>query len=396
MPGMTTAHAEQGPEVIEDVFDGRSTGVEVEQDKGPDAPESPDETLIADPWDPAKIRVVTSQFSLRNILDLIDEGSVELAPDFQRGKVWNLNQKSRLVESLLLQIPLPAFYFAEDNYGAFRVVDGLQRLSTLHDYVRKTADGFRLKGMEYLKSEEGKLFSDLPLQWQRRINNAQLTVNVIDPATPSGVMYDIFKRINTGGTPLNAQEIRHCMSRSRSRNILKTMTSMPEFDAATNGLGGHIRMNDREVALRFAAFWLYGVEGYQQRPAMDKFLERATGALDDAHAVPDHQVELLYTAFRTAMTNARLLFGEHTFRKWPFSSEWRNPINRALFETWSIALASYEATDLRRRQASIVRAARTRMTEDIDYLDAITTSTGDRRRVSYRFSAASHDARAGL
>jgi hypothetical protein len=394
MPRMTTAHAEQGPEVIEDVFDGRSTGVEVEHE---DVESSGllAEPAIAEPWDPAQIRVTTSQFSLRNILDLIDEGSVELAPDFQRGQVWKVGQKSRLVESLLLQIPLPAFYFAEDSYGAFRVVDGLQRLSTLHHFVRDGAQGLRLKGLEYLTGEEGKFFDDLPLQWQRRINNAQLTVNVIDPTTPTGVMYDIFKRINTGGTPLNAQEIRHCMSRNRSRNILKEMTGMPEFQAATS-LRNHIRMNDREVALRFTAFWLYGVEDYQQRPAMDKFLERATAELDDEKAISDSKVQSLHGAFRTAMSNARLLFGDHTFRKWPHDIDGRNPINRALFETWSIALVPYEAADLARRRDAIVAAARSRMTHDTSYLDAITSSTSDRKRVSYRFRAAADDARAGL
>jgi hypothetical protein len=233
------------------------------------------------------------------------------------------------------------------------------------------------------------------VQWQRRIFNTQLVVNVIDPATPPDVMYDIFKRINTGGTPLNAQEIRHCMSRKRSRDILKTMTSMDEFNTATNGMGGHIRMNDREMALRFAAFWLLGMDAYMERPAMDSFLERATQLLDNEKEVPDARVIELYEAFRAAMSNAHLLFGEHTFRKWSEGVTSRNPINRALFETWSIALAPYDPADLERRRTAIVAAARRRMSRDIDYLDAITSSTSDRRRVDYRFRAAAEDAKAG-
>ncbi|MEU5833292.1 DUF262 domain-containing protein [Streptomyces diacarni] len=387
---MTTVPGHSTHAAIEDVFDGKSTGVEVEQ-----TTEDTAEPAIAKPWDPALIRVTTSQFSLRNILDMIDEGSLELAPDFQRGRVWKADQKSRLVESLLLQIPLPAFYFAADSDGAFRVVDGLQRLSTLHSFVRGGAGDFPLKGMEYL-DQNGSRFTDLPAQWQRRIHNTQLVVNVIDPTTPNDVMYDIFKRINTGGTPLNAQEIRHCMSKRRSRDILKAMTLMEEFDSATNGLSGHIRMNDREVALRFSAFWLLGLDAYLERPAMDRFLERATAALDDPTAVPDEKVEELYEAFRTAMANARLVFGDHTFRKWPWGSEGRNPINRALFETWSVALTRYRTADLERRREAIIEAARERMTHDIDYLDAITSSTADRRRVVYRFDTAAQDAQAGL
>jgi hypothetical protein len=391
---MTTAHPQEAPEVIEDVFDNRLTGVEVEH--GGDT-EEVTEPAIDTPWDPALIRVTTSTFSLRNILDLIDEGSIELAPDFQRGQVWKAVQKSRLVESLLLQIPLPAFYFAEDSDGAFRVVDGLQRLSTLHAFVRggdvKDAK-FRLRDLEYLKNEEGKDFAGLPVPWQRRINNAQLTVNVIDPTTPPAVMYGIFKRINTGGTPLNAQEIRHCMSKNRSRQILKTMTAMDEFHTTTN-LKDHLRMNDREVALRFAAFWLRGIEEYADHPAMDVFLEETTTMLDSPSRVSDAKVEELYLAFRKAMSNARLVFGVHAFRKWPKWQEERSPINRALVETWSIALSRYDAPDLEARKAGIVAAARKRMTSDFTYLDAITSSTGDARRVTYRFKAAEEDAAVG-
>ncbi|MDJ1639704.1 DUF262 domain-containing protein [Streptomyces pakalii] len=386
---MKTEGTQTAPNVVEDVFDGQATGVEVE-----DAGET--HLVIQKPWNPEQIRVSTSAFSLRNILDLIDEESLELAPDFQRGQVWRASQKSLLVESLLLQIPLPAFYFAEDSDGSFRVVDGLQRLSTLHDFVRGGEKSFALTRLDHLKDLEGHRFADLPVPFKRRIYNTQLTVNVIDPSTPREVTYEIFKRINTGGTPLNAQEIRHCMSRPRSRDILKRMTHTHAFDMATGGrLKDHIRMNDREMALRFAAFWLHGLEAYHERPVMESFLMAATEMLDDPNRVPDEQVEALERAFERAMTNAHLVFEEHAFRKWPLGALGRSPINRALFETWSIALADYETADLARRREEIVHSARRRMSRDFEYLDAITSSTADRRRVDYRFTAAAQDAGAG-
>ncbi|MFF3212066.1 DUF262 domain-containing protein [Streptomyces sp. NPDC002886] len=380
------------PDVVEDVFDGHATGIEVE-DPG-------DDTIrIQRPWNPDQIRVNTSQFSLRNILDQIDEGSIELAPDFQRLQVWRTDQKSLLVESLLLQIPLPAFYFAEDTDGSFRVVDGLQRLSTLHAFVRGGEDGFALGKLEHLNDLKDLRFSDLPVPSQRRINNTQLIVNVIDPTTPRGVTYEIFKRINTGGTPLNAQEIRHCMSSPRSRDVLHRMTHTPAFNKATGGrLTNHIRMNDREMALRFAAFWLKGVSAYQDRPIMEQFLMDATEMLDDPKQVPDSQVAELEAAFEQAMAHAYLVFGEHAFRKWPNGDDYRRPINRAMFESWSMALADPDCTaaDLRERRVAIVKAARERMTTDVTYLNSITSSTADRFRVDYRFKAAVADAEAGL
>lgn len=378
---MTTSDIPEPPKITEEHFLDTGTGVEAETEAEDGPPE------IARPWDPEQIRVNTKQFSLRNALDMIEDGSLELAPDFQRGRVWKPRQKSRLIESVLLQIPLPAFYFAEDTDGLMRVVDGLQRLSTIHDFVRGGDErGFELKGLEYLQGAvENKRFEDLPAPWKRRIHNTQIVANVIDPTTPSDVMYDIFKRINTGGTPLNAQEIRHCMSKDRSRTILRRMTSTAEFNAATNNLGGHIRMNDREMALRFAAFWLMGTDGYAQYAAMDPFLQRTTTMLDNEKDVTEARVEDLVAAFRKAMVNARLVFAEQAFRKWPLESSGRNPINRALFEAWSIILARYEAGDLERRREAIVNAARFLMTNDYQYLEAITSSTGDVRRVMLRF-----------
>lgn len=117
------------------------------------------------PWDPESIRVGTKSFSLRHMLDAIDEGSLDLAPDFQRLKVWKPVQKAQLIESVLLQIPLPAFYFAEDRDGTLRVVDGVQRLTTVHDFVRGSdrGAGFALVGLEYIEDIVGKRFRDLPL-----------------------------------------------------------------------------------------------------------------------------------------------------------------------------------------------------------------------------------------
>jgi hypothetical protein len=321
---------------------------------------------------------------------------LELAPDFQRNQVWKARQKSRLIESILLQIPLPAFYFAEDTNGMMRVVDGLQRLSTVHSFVRGGQNSFVLTDLEYLYDSTKKGFAELAPALQRRIHNAQIVVHVIDPTTPPDVKYDIFKRINTGGTPLNSQEIRHCMSRNRSRDFLKRCTHTTEFGLATGGsLRNHIRMDDREVVLRFCAFWLRGVEEYVKEGSMDTYLEKTTAMLDDPGQVPDAQLEELHNVFRNAMANSYAVFGDYTFRKWPFGSTRQNPINRPLFECWSYTLARDHLDELQQRKDYIVSDARQLMTTNRDYLDAITTSTGDSRKVRLRFALTAKAAKAG-
>lgn len=379
---MTVETSDEPTPYVEEVFGGEKTGVEIEQIG------TAGDGQIADPWDPEKIRVSTKNFSLRNVLDMIDSDDLDLAPDFQRNRVWKPRQKSRLVESLLLQIPLPAFYFAEDTDGMLRVVDGLQRLSTIHGFVRNRE--FALTDLEYLTNQQGDHFDDLPPALQRRLNNAQIVVHVIDPTTPPDVKYDIFKRINTGGEPLNSMEIRHCMSRARSRAFLKRCAQNDAFYTATGGaLWEHVRMHDRESVLRFLAFRLLGdIESYDKFGSLERLLDRTVADLDDETKVDDVQLEQLYADFDAAMIKCHDLFGRHTFRKWPLGSDYRSPINRALLESWAVTLVEVPSSHLAAHSDRIVQDTRKAMTSDYAYIDSISSSTGDPRRVTTRFRTA--------
>ena len=124
----------QIPLNFEESDDSKTTGIEAED-------LSSESLDFNSPWDPTSIKVITKAFSLRNLIDLINEDSLDLAPEFQRSQVWNLSQKTQLIESILLQIPLPAFYFAEDADGKMSVIDGVQRLSTIDDFVQGGRDG---------------------------------------------------------------------------------------------------------------------------------------------------------------------------------------------------------------------------------------------------------------
>jgi hypothetical protein len=337
------------------------------------------------PWRPEEIRVTTSNFSVRNVLDMIDDGELELAPGFQRNKVWSRTTRSRLIESILLQIPLPAFYFAQDNDGTMKVVDGLQRLSTIHSFAR---DGdFVLRHLEYLTGEDGKGFEQLPALWRRRFHQTQLIAHVIDPQTPPQVKYDIFKRINTGGTPLNTQEIRHALSGQRSRDFLRRCAESPEFILAVGQrFRNHIRMADREMALRFCAFRMIGPGEYQR--AMDPFLDNANARLDDPRIVSNGDLSVLARDFTDAMILAHEIFGENAFRKPSAEKSGRSPVNRALFESWSVTLAEAAAQMIEIDGPEVANAAFDLMTMDYSYIDSITTSTGDPRKVRYRFAKA--------
>jgi Protein of unknown function DUF262 len=235
------------------------------------------------PWDPGKIRITTKAFSLRDVVDQIREAEVDLSPDFQRDFVWKEKQRTRLIESILLGIPLPAFYFNQDNDGTYQVVDGVQRLSTISLFMRDE-HALGSADLEYLLQLDGATFSRLPPAASRRIRSTQIVVHVIEPQTPDDVKYDIFSRVNTLGSPLSAQEIRHEMSKSRSRLFLKSLTDMEKFDEATEFQfwkrdaankwipDGH-RMTNRELVLRFCAFTNYSDTHYRESASLDAFFD---------------------------------------------------------------------------------------------------------------------------
>ena len=377
MPTMPTTNipSQIESDVREEYFESNATGVELELED-PSLPEEPE------PWDPEKIRIHTKHYSLRQVVDMIAEGDIDLAPDFQRQFVWKSWQRSGLIESLLLGIPLPSFYFNEDSTGRLQVVDGVQRLTTIFWYV--TDQTSKLGKVTYLHELEGQGFDDLATLFRRRLNGAQFVAHVIDPQTPYRVKFDIFRRINTGGSPLSAQEIRHCMSKTRSREFLKELVSDQSFVTATGGvLQNHPRMADREVALRFVAFRLFTSDEYAQHGTFDEFLGFVTEQLDDPAS---QSLDQLRNDFDRGMNNCYTVFGEHAFRKWPWDAVRKSPINRALFESWGTVLADHDETDVRSVTADLVRRARDMMTNDLEFIYSISSSTGAVRNVRTRLA----------
>lgn len=374
-------NSQNHPKQTLDNLDNIGSELEVELD------DDNEENQVVKPYNPTLIRVDPKSFSLRNILDMIDENELDLAPDFQRMRVWSPRQKSRLIESVLLRIPLPAFYFSSDPEGYMQVVDGVQRLSTIHEFARR--NGFSLQHLEYLDHElGGKTFSDIRDSiWAKRINNTQITVNVIDPQTPTQVKFDIFKRINTGGTPLNAQEIRHCMSGNRSRELLKRLTALKSFDKATGGrLSGHVRMADRELALRWVSFALLKdlkVYGTGDITNLEDLLNATAENVDSDLSI---DIDSLIRDFDYSMTLAYQIFGKHSFRKWMINSNKTYPLNKALFEAWGVSLAKVDTRLIIHKKKEIQEAFRELCEENHQFINSISAGTSDPAKVRYRFS----------
>jgi Protein of unknown function DUF262 len=348
-------------------------------------PEDPDVAIVR-PFDPEHIKVITEPAIVHLIVKRIDEAEIDLAPDFQRrARIWDQGRKSRLIESLLLRIPLPVFYISADAKDRWSVVDGVQRLTTIYDFIKGMFD---LRGLEYLTQLEGLTFAQLPRSFQRRIEETSLQVHRIQDGTPEEVMINIFKRINTGGISLTAQEIRNALNKGPARDFLRELALSDEFKVATDHSVSDDRMDAQECVLRFMAFRLTNWDKYATDfAALDLFLNQTMRHLSEIKA---EDRERLAADFRRAMTYAAAIFDNDAFRKRYEPDVRRKMVSKALFEAWSVNLAAQSKDELDRlvRQKTRVRSTfMDLMNTDSEFEISISSSTGTPRRVVKRFSA---------
>ena len=349
-----------------------------------DEDESDDE-LEEKPYNPDDIRIYHKFFSVSDICRWMsmEPPNITVKPSFQRNQVWNQRKKSLLIESLMLQIPVPSFYFYEDEGEHKSVIDGLQRLSTIHDYVK---GDFALSGLKYLGDKcNGKRYHELEHKYISRIEETQLSVNILDSRTPEQVKYDVFTRVNTGGVPLNPQEIRNAMGHIKTTNLFRKMSTSDVFIEATRGRVKDTRMDAQELCLRFITFYrAYDKNGRiprKDRP-IAKMLDECVIYLNSCD---DRALAKYYELFESAMRKSIAAFGEHAFVK-----PEQNIINRLLFTSWAVTLAysSYSFEVLGKYQTELVARLSKAIDADTDYFNAITTSTASKRSIEKQFISA--------
>ena len=344
--------------------------------------EREDAAEIKRPFDPERIKVSTKNFVVDQIVSRVDHGEIVLDSDFQRMRgIWSLERKSRLIESLLLRIPIPVLYVSADTNETWSMVDGLQRTSTIHDYMKGQ---FGLQKLEYLERLEGNKYDELPRSMQRRIRETQLIVNIIEPGTPEEVMFNIFRRLNTGGMVLNGQEIRNAMHPGPVRAYLKGLAETEEFRQATGGSVKPDRMADRECVLRFLAFYIDSWEKYSAHD-LDGYLGNTMKKINE---MGPSDRDRLADDFTKSMHASHAIFDDKAFRKFYDRNDRRRPVNRALFEVWSVGLARCSDDKIEslitNRERVIDRFSET-LSADSDFQNAISYATGDYARVKKRF-----------
>ena len=310
--------------------------------------------------------------AIEQVLSRIKHGRYVMDPDFQRDFIWDEAKQSKLIESVLMRIPLPVFYLAEDDMGRRIVVDGLQRLSTF----RRFAENELRLNLPDRHDLHRKRFVDLDPKLQDRFGDCNLTLYVIDAKAPDQTRLDIFERVNSG-VALTRQQMRNCLYMGKATRFLRKQAKTSLFLDATGRSLRTANMRDREFVNRFCAFQILKLEDYRD---MDDFLASSLKKLNsEPELLPSISKQL-----KTTLGNNLHLFGRHAFRKHEPDQDYRNVINASLWDVMSTGLSRYPNQIVEKRSAA-AREGFYRLLEDEDFVHSITYGTSAVRQVRNRF-----------
>ena len=307
----------------------------------------------------------------------IDKSNFVMDPDFQRDFIWPEDKQSKLIESVIMRIPLPVFYMAEDDQGRMIVVDGLQRLSTFQRFVKNDLK-LRLPDRNKL---HGKRFSDLESKLQNRVEDCNLIFYIIDSKVPERARLDIFERVNSG-EPLTRQQMRNSLFMGQATLFLKEEAQTEIFLKATGGSLNEKTMRDREFVNRFCAFQIVGIDEY--RGDMDAFL---ADCLRQMNKMEKAGLSRLSADFHRGLANNFRLFDKQAFRKHEPGQERRGVLNASFWDVMSTGLSHY-AEDQVDACANALHQAVYQLLADEEFNIAVTYGPNDARKVRLRFKMA--------
>lgn len=337
-------------------------------------------------YGPDDIYVENKPFSISTIMELIKDGDLEVSPNFQRHFVWDKTRQSKLIESILLGLPLPSIYLSQYSDGRLTIVDGLQRITTIKHFMD---DKLVLCNMEYFKDCNGKTYSELktvlPLLQYRRFRQTQIMCFVIDYRSPNALKFDLFRRLNTGGKSLNEQEIRNCLSRPPLQKLLMDMVTTEEFKKATNNSVQDTRMAAQESALRFIYFY----DQYTENNPIGNYSGELCKSLDEyvetLNNIPESKLREYLYVFQKSMQMAFDLFEKNAFRKINPNSNKKNAVNKPLMLAISVLLAKHydDYKDAVTKGIKLSDELALLIESNRDFAKVITTSTTHKASIIY-------------
>lgn len=342
--------------------------------------------LITNPFNTKDIKITPKTTSLDNIIKRLENEEIDLNPDFQRnGGLWDNSKMSRLIESIILRLPLPIFYFDISNNDKWIVIDGLQRLTTIKRFI--VDKNLKLTNLEFLKEFQGKKFGDLERNIRRTIEETEIVTYQMEPQTPKEVRYSVFNRINTGGITLNPQEIRQALNQKNNGvKLLEEITKEKDFKNIVNVTSK--RMVDRELVLRYIAFKKYNYRKLnQEKKSLPKLLDE-TMEIVDTIEFENNEYAVMKTSLLKTLSNLIEIFEKkYLFNKKLIDNSKIKVLNKSLFEIWTVLVSDLDNKEILRlkNKKEILKEKYIELLKDQDFNDAVTRGTNDRKSVVKRF-----------
>ncbi|HDR7323220.1 DUF262 domain-containing protein [Bacillus cereus group sp. N18] len=312
------------------------------------------------------------QYSIFELYRKYRRGDIILDPFYQRNSVWQIPKRSKLIESVIRNIPVPSIYLAEQEDGCWEVVDGQQRLRSFFDFLEGK---YKLTGLPVLGKMKNKYFDDLEAVYQRKLEDYQLHIFIIKKNSHQDIRFDIFERINEGATQLNAQELRNSMYREGQINFLITLSKDRYFKALITGkLQSINRLKDQEAVLRFLSFYLKGFEAYNGN--LNSFLNDTLDNFDIYIESPEN----IQRHFSQTMKTILDVLGSDAFIK-----NGSRVMNMSLFDVITFSFAKVSHGELIKHRKKIQELHLYLINEDQEFKKSITTNTLSKKTVEYRF-----------
>lgn len=332
------------------------------------------------PKEVRNLRTQSYDKSVRDLVAMIDEGDIDLDPDYQRNYLWDNKKASLLIESILLNIPIPVIYVAEEEESEWNVIDGLQRLTSLYRFFKNE---FKLSKLDVLSELNGLTYHNLPPKAKRVLGNGMFRVVVLLAESHPEIKYDVFMRLNTGAVKLNEQELRNCLYRGSFNDLLKNLRQDERFLECLKLKEPHKRFVDCEIILRFfALYFSYDIENnkltYPGR--MKTFLNELIAKYQNAD---EEQLVKFESVFNKSVTNFYTVLGKRAFLRPDKEGDHETRINRSLIDVIMVSFAHLDEKDCV-ANASIYKQHIKEICNEEDFLDAITIGTSDFKKVEKR------------
>lgn len=338
--------------------------------------------VIEIPKELRKIKTQAYDKSVSDIVRMINEGDINLNPEYQRNYIWNNKKASLLVESIILNVPIPVIYVTQEEDDSWTVIDGLQRLNSLKRFFDRD---FKLSGLEILTDLSRSDVKTLNPKALRVLKNGLLRVIVISYDSHPEIKYDVFMRLNNGAVKLNDQELRNCLYRGDLNMMLKELVKNNKYLELMRLESPHNRMRDCELVLRFLAFQ----ENYNpDKKEIDNYKGRIKSYLNDfmlKHKTLNEKKKGFFEdLFTSTVDKVYSVFGANAFRRLNKDGEYENPLNRSLMDILMISFSFINKDTILQHKDKILQKLNYLMVNDIDFIQSITIGTSDKTVLNYR------------